>query len=83
MTTDDRNRRERIAIPDDQTDETEYLTMEEAAALLRVPVATLRWWRSQGIGPPSHKFGRHVRYGKCRLLRWADRQSRSGGDHAA
>lgn len=83
MTTADRNRPENVMSGDDQTEETEYLTTEETAALLRVPVATVRWSRSQGIGPPSHKFGRHVRYGKCRLLRWADGQGRSGGDNAA
>jgi excisionase family DNA binding protein len=61
----------------------EYLTIEEAAALLRIPVATLRYWRSQGIGPPSRKFGRHVRYPRLALLKWADGQGRSGDDHAA
>jgi excisionase family DNA binding protein len=66
---------------DDENEE--YLTTQEAAALLRVPVATLRYWRSQGIGPPSRKFGRHVRYSKRALLKWADGQGRSGDDHAA
>jgi DNA-binding transcriptional MerR regulator len=68
---------------DQQAVETEYLTIHEAAALLRVPVATLRWWRSQLIGPPSRKFGRHVRYGKRELLTWADLQGRPGGHPAA
>lgn len=62
--------------------ETEYLTIGEAAELLRVPVATLRWWRSQLIGPPSRKFGRHIRYGKHELLGWADQQGRVGGQPA-
>lgn len=61
----------------DEHEETEYLTIDEAATLLRVPTATLRWWRSQAIGPPSRKFGRHVRYPKRALLRWADSQGRA------
>jgi len=68
--------------PEQHTVETEYLTISEAAALLRVPVATLRWWRSQLIGPPSRKFGRHIRYGKHELLGWADQQGRAGGHPA-
>lgn len=63
-------------------EEIEFLTIQEAAVLLRVPVATLRWWRSQHIGPSSRKFGRHVRYPKRALLRWADDQGCSRDDRA-
>jgi excisionase family DNA binding protein len=80
------NRRPRqkgnVVNQNDDEDE-EYLTIQEAAALLRVPVATLRYWRSQGVGPPTRKFGRHVRCPKRALLRWADGQGRSGDEHAA
>ena len=44
------------------TDNDRLLTITEAAELLRVPVATLRWWRHKGIGPRSFKMGRHVMY---------------------
>jgi excisionase family DNA binding protein len=44
------------------TDHDNLLTITEAAQLLRVPVATLRWWRHKGIGPRSFKMGRHVLY---------------------
>jgi excisionase family DNA binding protein len=41
----------------------EYLTTEEVADRLRVPAATLRFWRMKGIGPRSVKIGpKHVRY---------------------
>ena len=29
----------------------DLLTLSEVAAILRVPVNTLRWWRQQGTGP--------------------------------
>ena len=32
----------------------------EVAAILRVLVNTLRWWRQQGDGPRFFKIGRHL-----------------------
>lgn len=47
------------------------MTIEEVAERLRVPVATLRYWRSQTLdGPPSFKAGRHVRYRRGDLEGW-------------
>ena len=40
----------------------ELLTLPEVADLVRVPVATLRYWRHLGCGPRSFRVGRHVRY---------------------
>lgn len=40
----------------------ELLTLTEAAALLRAPAATLRYWRHLGTGPRSFRAGRHVLY---------------------
>jgi len=38
------------------------LTFDEVAELIRVPAATLRYWRHQGTGPKSFKMGpRRVR----------------------
>ena len=56
--------------PDD-----ELLTMAEVADLVRVPVATLRYWRHLGCGPRSIKIGRHVRYWRADLLRWLAEQT--------
>lgn len=43
--------------------EHEFLTTEEVAERLRIPAATLRYWRMKGIGPRSIKVGpKHVRY---------------------
>ena len=33
------------------------LTLSEVAELIRVPAATLRYWRHQGTGPQSFKMG--------------------------
>jgi excisionase family DNA binding protein len=38
----------------------------EVADILKVPLTTLYQWRYKGIGPPSIRVGRHIRY------RWAD-----------
>lgn len=36
------------------------LTLEEVAARTRVPLATLRYWRSLGKGPETFRIGRRV-----------------------
>jgi excisionase family DNA binding protein len=55
----------------------ELFTIKEAAAYLNVPVATLRWWRVQGTGPPAAKLGKHLRYNKEELERWvAEREGK-------
>ena len=59
----------------------ELLFIEEAAAFLRASVATMRDWRHKGIGPPSFKVGRHVRYWKTDLILWlAEQASRPQAD---
>jgi len=54
----------------------EMLSIEEAAAFLRVPVATLRYWRHLGSGPFSFRVGRHVRYWRTDLVLWLTEQAR-------
>jgi excisionase family DNA binding protein len=36
----------------------DLLTTEEAATFLHVPLATLRFWVTEGTAPPSAKIGR-------------------------
>ena len=60
----------------------ELLTLREVAQLLRVPEATVRWWRTQHLGPSSFKIGRHVRYFRSEVLRWI-REQGAGGNSAA
>ncbi len=50
----------------------DLLTMGEAAALLRAPVATLRYWRHLGTGPHSFRLGRRVLYRRDDLDAWIE-----------
>ncbi len=61
---------------DDNHADDEMLSIEEAAAFLRVPVATMRYWRHLGDGPFSFRVGRHVRYWRTDLVLWLGEQAR-------
>ena len=54
----------------------DLLTIAEVADLLRVPVATLRYWRHLGTGPHSFRIGRSVRYWRTEVIRWIEAQGR-------
>lgn len=56
----------------------ELLTIDEAAAYLRLPVSTLRYWRSNGQGPCSRKVGRRVMYVRADLHAWLKEQASQG-----
>ncbi|HSV41638.1 MAG TPA: helix-turn-helix domain-containing protein [Nocardioidaceae bacterium] len=53
----------------------ELLTMEEVAAVVRVPIATLRYWRHLGTGPRSFRIGRSVRYWRTEVALWLEEQT--------
>jgi excisionase family DNA binding protein len=57
----------------------DLLTISEAAALLRAPVATLRYWRHMGTGPRSLRLGRRVLYRREDLHAWVDAQQDLAG----
>jgi excisionase family DNA binding protein len=61
-----------------RTNESDLLTITEAAELLRTPVATLRYWRHLGTGPRSFRVGRGVRYWRHEVLEWLHQQSEDG-----
>lgn len=65
---------------DEDDEEFEFLNIDEAAALLRIPVATLRWYRSVRKGPRSFKLGRRVHYDKRELRTWINAQRGSRDD---
>jgi excisionase family DNA binding protein len=48
------------------------ISITEAAKLLGVPLATLRWWRSRGLDPYGFRVGRHVKYRLSDVLHWID-----------
>ena len=63
------------------TDNDELLTIAEVAAIVRAPVATLRYWRHLGTGPRSFRVGRGVRYWRTDVIAWLEAQKRR--DHAS
>ncbi len=48
------------------------LTVEELAALLQVPVATIYRWRLHREGPPAVRVGRYLRYPPSGVEAWLD-----------
>lgn len=57
------------------------LTIEEVAELLRMPVASLRYWRVLGTGPRGFIIGRRLRYLRADVLAWIEEKRDS--DHSA
>ncbi|WIM99975.1 helix-turn-helix domain-containing protein [Actinoplanes oblitus] len=54
----------------------EILTIDEVANLLKVPVGTLRKWRSAGEAPPGFRLGKYVRFRLSGVERFvADREA--------
>ena len=70
----------RATSPDTSHAGDELLTMQEVADLVRVPLATLRYWRHLGTGPRSFRIGRSVRYWHTDVLHWLEEQSRRPQD---
>ncbi len=69
-----------LSFDDDEPDE--LLLTEEVSAIIRVPVGTLRRWRSQQppVGPPCFSLnGFRVVYRKSKLLEWVLQQEASAG----
>ena len=63
------------------------LYLKEAAAFVRKPEGTMRYYRHLGIGPRSFRHGRHVAYWQTDLILWLADESRQpcgrdNGDHA-
>ena len=61
----------------------ELLTISEVAAIVRAPLATLRYWRHLGTGPRSFRLGRRVVYRAGDLRAWIDAQSDASDAGAA
>ncbi|HYO85911.1 MAG TPA: helix-turn-helix domain-containing protein [Dermatophilaceae bacterium] len=72
---------QQVTPPEDPHAGDELLTIAEVAAVVRVPVATLRYWRHLGTGPRSFRIGRGVRYWHHEVTSWL--QSQSDGPTAA
>ena len=58
---------------------TKLLTIEEVSEVTRVPVSTLRYYRSVGgLGPKGFRLGRRVVYKAESVDVWIDEQSAKG-----
>jgi excisionase family DNA binding protein len=51
-----------------------YLTPEDLASLLAVPIETIYGWRKKRTGPPGFRVGRHVRYDPAAVHDWITHQ---------
>ena len=59
----------------------QYLTPDEAAIFLNMPVKTLEHWRARGEGPPFSPVGRHIRYDIDEVRAWMrGRRVETGGE---
>lgn len=61
----------------------QLMTIEEVAELLRMPVATLRYWRVLDSGPCGFIIGRRLRYWRHDVMAWLDTQREATGSGAA
>lgn len=52
----------------------EVMTTDDVSSELKIPVGTLRYYRSCGSGPPSFRLGGRVRYRRSAVLAWIAEQ---------
>jgi hypothetical protein len=62
------------------SDDPEYMTTEEVAALTRRSIDTVRWWRTTRKGPQGFKVGRRVLYRRTEVLAWIAAQEHDQRD---
>lgn len=54
------------------------LDIDELAAYLGVPVSTIYDWRTRGLGPAAHRFGKHLKFAASDVRAWVDQQRDPG-----
>ena len=52
------------------TSSASWLTTEDLAARMKVPVRTVHRWNTDGTGPRRYRFGRSVRYKLADVEAW-------------
>lgn len=57
----------------------EWISPEQLAAELSIPVKTLYQWRWRGTGPRGHRIGRHLRYRRRDIEAWLATQAAGNG----
>jgi excisionase family DNA binding protein len=53
----------------------EFLTVEELADLLKVPIKSIYRWQLHRTGPRSHKVGRFLRFTRRDVDAWLESRS--------
>ncbi|HLM07499.1 MAG TPA: helix-turn-helix domain-containing protein [Blastococcus sp.] len=56
------------------------LTIQEVSGRTRLPVPTLRYFRTRNEGPPSFRLGRRVLYRESDVEAWIDAQMQADAD---
>lgn len=67
--TDDPRTTLRSGLPD------RYLTPEDLASMLGVPIETVYGWRKKRTGPTGFRVGKHVRYDPRAVADWIGQQT--------
>jgi excisionase family DNA binding protein len=65
-----------MRVTGDEQRRDEILTIDEVAQLLKVPVGTLRKWRSAGEGPEGFRLGKYVRFRRSSVDRFVSDKER-------
>lgn len=63
-----------------RSDADEILTLDEVAQILKVPVGTLRKWRTNGEGPKGFRAGKYVRYRRSAVEQFITEQEGKEND---
>lgn len=63
--------------PPDRSGLETFLDITELAEHLGIPVATLYDWRTRGLGPVAHRFGKHLKFALSDVQAWTARQRES------
>jgi excisionase family DNA binding protein len=53
----------------------EWLSLDDIAEELGIPLRTIYAQRSRGVGPRGYRIGKHVRVRRSDLNAWLDRQA--------
>jgi excisionase family DNA binding protein len=54
------------------------LDVSELASYLGVPISTVYDWRTRGLGPVAHRFGKHLKFALSDVQSWVALQRESG-----
>lgn len=52
--------------------QSEFMTYADVARKFGVPESTVRYWVHMRQGPPSYKLGRHRRFRRADVDKWAE-----------